>query len=278
MHRVMQSVGEYQWGESKRMVITYYVDVIFFFNLIIDFALLLLIHPKQKRNYVRLLGAAEVGAVGAILLLGNMIPVWIYMPLRLLIATLMAGIGIPYNGVGELMCNTALLYGTGAALYGISFIFSGNKGVHNGTTTCLLLLGSTAILFLGKCLCSFRENRKNRSIYRFEFILNCCGKAVKGRAFYDSGNHLYEPISGWPVILVKEKVLKSLCIEDDKMRAVPYRAVGNASGILSAYPMEKLIIQAGDEKKTWINFYAAAVPDELLKQEECDVILHVSFV
>lgn len=267
-----------RWGECKRMVITYYVDVIFIFNLILDFALLLLIHPKQKRNYRRLFGAAGTGAMGAVLLLTNMIPIWSYMVLRLLIAGLMAGIGIPYKGIGELLCNTALIYGTGAALYGISFIFFGNEGVQNVTITYLSLLGSVLILFLGRCLYVFREKRKNRNIYRFEFILSHCGKAVKGRAFYDSGNHLYEPVSGWPVILVKEKVLKSLCIEKDKMRVIPYKAVGNTAGLLSAYPMEKLIVQSGGEKKTWINFYAAVVPDELLKQEECDVILHVSFV
>lgn len=257
------------------MVITYYVDVIFIVNLIMDFALLLLIHPKQKISYTRLFGAAGTGAVGAVLLLINEIPVWGYMALRLLLAVLITGIGIPYKGVGELFCNTALLYGTGATLYGISFMISGKV---QSKVTYLLPLIATVMLFLGRCLYCFREKRKSRNQYRFEVILKNFEKSIKVTAFYDSGNHLYEPISGCPVILVKENILKVLGIKEDSLRVVPYQAVGNTAGILHAYPMEALTILVDGEKKIFTNLYAAVVPGELLNQEECDVILHGNFV
>ncbi len=259
------------------MVITYYVDVIFIFNLIMDFALLLLIHPKQKISYGRLFGAAGTGAAGAVLLLVNAITVWSYIPLRLLIAGLMVWIGIPHKGAGELLCNTALIYGTGAALYGISFILSGKTHVQSDVTY-LLPLVSAVMVFLGKCLYSFRENRKNRNRNRFEVVLKHCEKLIKATAFYDSGNHLYEPISGCPVILVKEDVLKKMGIKEENLRAIPYKAVGSTAGILYAYPIERLTVLDGREKKTFTKLYAAAVSGELLKQEECDVILHGSFV
>lgn len=261
------------------MAITYYVDMIFIFNLIMDYTLLSLIHPKQGINRFRLFAAACVGAAAVVVMLGiSMIPVWSFMLLRLFFAGLMAWIGIPHKGLGEFLCNMALLYGTSAAIYGICFIFCVNKDIQNEMIAYFFPIGAASILFLGKRLYCFRENRKHRDQYRFEVMLYYNGKTVNGRAFYDSGNHLYEPISGWPVILVKEELLNSLCLEPEKRRAVPYKAVGSTAGLLYAYPMEKLIIHYGGENKTWINFYATAVPEELLKQEECDVILHVSFV
>lgn len=260
------------------MVITYYADVIFIFNLVVDFTLLLIIHPKQKKRYGRLFGAAVSGAVVAVLLLVKRIPVWGYIAGRLVIAVLMTGIGIPYKGIGELFCNTALLYGTGAAVYGISFLWLGKTLVHSKGNYLFPIAAST-LIFAGRCLYFFRERRKHANQYRCEVVLMHSGKSMKLKAFYDSGNHLYEPFSGYPVILVNESVLKGLgIIREEHLRAVPYQAVGSADGILYAYPVEQLMIPDGNKKKTLTSLYAAVVPEELLRQEECDVILHGSFV
>ena len=104
----------------------YYADVIFIWNFLLDFLLLFLIYPDKRKRYIRLVLAATIGAGAALLTLCFSVDaVWLFLGLRFFWAGIMVLVAIPTRGVGEFLCNTALLYGVSGCLYGVYVLFDG---------------------------------------------------------------------------------------------------------------------------------------------------------
>lgn len=256
------------------MVITYYADLIFLWNFILDFFLLFLIHPEDKIHYCRLAAAAAIGA-GAVLLMlyFSLDTLLLFFLLRFFVAGVMVKVAIPARGIGEFFCNTALLYGISSCLYGVSRLVSEQMKVLEGRSVWIVMF-SMGVLLSGKMLYSFRKRQYRRLVYHFRIRMKNGVRQVDKRAFYDSGNHLIEPISGKPVILVRRSVVAQLDISAEKLRIVPYSSLGKASGMLEAYPLEELSVCDGKGESKYKHIYMAVAEDVMFAQEECDVILH----
>lgn len=70
-------------------------------------------------------------------------------------------------------------------------------------------------------------------------------KNFRMKALLDTGNHLYEPISGAPVCLLAESAVGEFreFFLPEKYHAIPYRSVGRRQGILDAYELPELVIE-----------------------------------
>lgn len=256
------------------MVVTYYADLIFLWNFVLDFFLLFLIHPDKKKRYWRLIVAAAIGGSAALLMLYlSFDAVLLFFALRFFWAGVMVKVGIPARGIGEFLCNTALLYGISSCLYGVSKLVFERTEVFKGKPLFITVF-SLGILLSGKVLYCFRKKQCQRLNYQFRIKMRNGQRQVEKKAFYDSGNHLFEPISGKPVILVCNNVVKQLDICAEKLRVVPYSSLGNASGMLEAYPLEEVIVYDGKNKHQFKQIYMAVAEDAMFEQEDCEVILH----
>lgn len=258
------------------MVITYYADTIFMLNFCVDFFLLFLLRPERSRCYGRLLAAAAVGAGSALLLLylfSDTPEGILFFLLRFLSAGTMVLIGFSVRGLGELLCNTALLYGMSGCFFGINRLVTDAFSMPEGATAFGLFV-SAGVLLCTRALYSFRRTRNRTDTKRRRVWLRNGETELTEAAFYDSGNHLYEPISGKAVVLLRASVMKRLKLNPDMLRIVPYSAVGTKNGMLEAYPLEKLTIENGRKYQTFQHIYAAVAADEIFAQEACGVILH----
>ena len=255
------------------MVITYYADVIFIWNFVLDFILLFLIHPDKKKQYVRLTAGAGVGASFVLLMLYlfHTISVW-YFLLRFLCAGIMVRIAMPNRGIGEFLCNTALLYGISGCLYGAGELLSGM--LNRKEKTFVIVVLAAVVLLAGRLLYSFRIRQNHRMVYEYMVKIKNGKKLIEKRAFYDSGNHLIEPISGKPVVLVRRQVMKLLEVNYETLRVVPYSSLGRKNGLLEAYQIEEIVVCNGSSEQCFRNIYVAAAEEEMFQQEACDVILH----
>lgn len=257
------------------MVITYYADVIFVWNFIMNFLILFLIHPDAKHSPGRIAIAAGAGAgvvLGALYLWkGNVL---IYSVLRFLSAGTLSLIAMPNKGIGELLCNTALLYGVSSCVFGINAVVSSYFGEVGNSDTIIIMLISTGILLAGRRLLHFRDIRNKQIEYSFSVTLKNNDREIQEIAFYDSGNHLYEPISGKPVILIQQRIGCLLQLYNATLRVIPYSALGNKSGMLNAYHLDELIIHKETDELHYKEIYAAVADDEMFRQESCGVILH----
>jgi len=260
------------------MVVTYYADVIFAWNFVVDCFLLFLIHPNIKKQYWRLILAAVLGGATTLCLLYlSSYAVLLYFVLRFLSAMVMIVIAMPVNGVGELLCNTALLYGTSGGVYGISVLISG-RWEDIGRKPLALTIVSLVLMLIMKTLYRFRKRRCHHLQYQYKAVLGNGKEQTECKAFFDSGNHLIEPISGKPVILVCKRVMQKLNVNHEKMRAIPYSSLGKTAGLLEAYPIEQLTVCNEKNLYQFQNIYMAEAEETMFIQENCEVILHAGMI
>ncbi len=72
------------------------------------------------------------------------------------------------------------------------------------------------------------------------------GERLRVQALVDTGNHLSDPVSGAPVNLIGRKLAKRLkpAFRPEKYHAVPFQSVGKDRGILPAYEIPEIVIEA----------------------------------
>ena len=153
-----------------------------------------------------------------------------------------------------------LLWFQRPALYGNGAIY-----MEALTYTKLILWG---ILAFGICFwfARFIRGRKIEEFSTGEVTIVLNGQSHTLKAFIDSGNHLREPISGKPVILLDNKgqlmlgsgnaeTYKSFYIPEDKYVAVPYRTVGTENGILKAFRSDSVAYGDKEMKGTVVALY-----------------------
>lgn len=221
-----------------------YLDSLFLINFMMNLYILLLLN----RAYLgvsgegRMILGAIVGSVGFLLLF--LIPAG---------GVLRLGIGV---GVGTVMMlhiafprkrvrNRWKLLGRAVAITfflggGLLFLTRQVPFFHGKTGEVLLLGG------LGLLLCFLYQNTFTEGSFSEG---HCMGTVRIGEnkksfpAFVDSGNHLYEPISGKPVCIASSQVLHEILGEESGLfRVVPYRSIGG-KGWLKAYVVGQLQIE-----------------------------------
>lgn len=256
------------------MLVTYYADLIFAWNYLVDYILLVLIHPERKKNYLRIGVAAATGAIITILgLCWWQKNIFILFILRFLCACLMSMIAIQTRGLGNVLCNSFLLYGVGGSVYGVCNLVTYSYN-FSGKSAFLSVLVSLSLLLISKQILCFRKKDKIHSGFLTAVQIKHNGNIIRKKAFFDSGNHLYEPISGKTVILIRENTMKQLCLNPETVRMIPYASIGKKAGMLLAYRLDEIIINSGKSQKVYRNIYAAVAEDKLFKQECCEIILH----
>ena len=76
--------------------------------------------------------------------------------------------------------------------------------------------------------------------------------------FMDTGNSLFEPISGKPVCVVDKDLYEALCDEEAKgFRIVPYTSIGKKCGIMHASPVDVMEIRFREEELVLRDIYIA---------------------
>lgn len=89
------------------------------------------------------------------------------------------------------------------------------------------------------------------------------GKSIQMGAILDSGNSLYEPISGKAVCVADADAAIKLWGEEVPYRVIPYRCVGKERGIMKAYRLDKLYLEKEGPTILRENVYVAISPQKL---------------
>ncbi|MFZ5627104.1 MAG: sigma-E processing peptidase SpoIIGA [Bacillota bacterium] len=78
-------------------------------------------------------------------------------------------------------------------------------------------------------------------------------QVVACQGWLDSGNHLVEPLSGWPVLVVEKEAVKQLLPErldqpgwETRWRWVPFQGLGHQQGLLPAFKPDWVEIESAD--------------------------------
>lgn len=258
-----------------------YLDVYFFINFLTDYIILTIAFGGNFLKIFRKLAASLLGAIYSCLFVLDTPDILFCFPLKLCVLGIMcATVCLPcsikkfFNAFFAVFFTSLFVCGS---VYGLQCLFSGGNMpvVGIGVNDVVLSLG----IFLGYVLSklcfsyfkkqSMQNSRKIKIYYR--------EKSVSAYAIIDTGNSLKEPISGCPVIIADEKILKkllgeavcaaNLCefVNPEDFRVIPYKTI-SGSGIIQGFIPEKIELANRDIE----NAVVAAAPIHI----EADILLN----
>lgn len=242
-----------------------YIDRLFLLNLILDYLLLLCsarvcgVRLRRMRYFLSALFGAGFAAASIFPAL-SFLSLW---PLKLAAGALMALIAY---GSEERLLRCCLVFFAVSALFGGAVwaisLQSGGSGysrLYIPVSMPVLVLSFGVIYALLSLV--FRRSIKNADVSVSEVHLEFMGKSAELRALHDSGNSLFDPMTGSSVLIGSadtfsplfpefvEKFKSPDCTEiltmpqfEGRLRLIPYSAVGTGSGLLAAFRPDRICV------------------------------------
>ena len=217
----------------------------------------------KSAGHLRLIFGAVAGASGMTGLLFLPVPVWGKYMLELLVVLGMLFLAFPVRNIRK--CGALLeRFWIYTILFGSALWVAGKAAsalLPKGWKFIYYLFLGTAIYFLWK------TRRRKRPFYGGEkcerVVLIQGGKVLYMEALVDTGNSLYEPISGRPVCVMDSGPAAEFWPEDAPCRIVPYQSVGAERGVMRAYRLKELQIEMEGLRLIRKDIYVAISPKPL---------------
>lgn len=275
---------------------TIYIDSLFFLNLAVDYLLLLVtgrICSAQLRRWLIALGAF-IGAGYSVLVLlpgAGFLSRW---PVKLAFAMLMVVVAFwREKHLGRcVVVFLAVSSGFGGAVYAVSII--GNSAPGGGLyfpVSLRVLLLSFAVCYCAVSLV-FRRSADKTAREKLDMRIYLDSHEVKLRALRDTGNGLYDPISGCGVCIAESSSLEALFPGQEaslkksdplemfnalstseryrgRLRLLPYSSLGNSAALITAFRPDRVVINGTEKAKLLI----ALSPTPLCADGEYSAIL-----
>ncbi|MBQ6844464.1 MAG: sigma-E processing peptidase SpoIIGA [Agathobacter sp.] len=111
-----------------------------------------------------------------------------------------------------------------------------------------------------------------KGIFRVKLIHQ--EKSVVTYGFYDSGNHLVDIYTGKGVQIISENVFQKLGLENEDPVLLPFQALGNETGIIEVFYIEKFIIEGEKENIQLEKCPLGVTKDDLFKGKKYEIILN----
>ena len=121
-------------------------------------------------------------------------------------------------------------------------------------------------------VCGRRIVNKHRGdIWKATLVKN--GKKICLRAIMDTGNALYEPISGKAVCVMDPGIAGFLWSEREPYRVIPYHCVGVEHGLMKGYMIDELRLEKEGPSIICRDVVVAVSPQKLTRGKEKGVFL-----
>lgn len=255
---------------------TIYIDRLFILNFICDY-LILLGSARVCGVLLRRVRYAVAALFGAVYAVASVLPGFAFLtllPIKLASGVLMALIAF---------AKEPKFWRCAAVFFAVSAVFGGTlwalsvQGGGMGNAVYLpvsmpVLVLSFGIIYAALSLV-FRRTAKSTGKAVHTVVIGFLGHSVTLRALYDSGNCLYDPMTGSQVLIAGAKQLAPLLGEGSenlsptelitlyagKMRLIPYSAVGTQSGLLPAFRPDSLTVDGKKREDILVGVSPTAV-------------------
>lgn len=212
-----------------------YVDLLLFFNFIIDFLLLLSVSKILKRdtNINKLIVGSFIGSLSTLFVFLNISSMQLFI-FKLIISIFMCILTFNFKNINYTLKNVTFLFISGIILGGALYGVDNQINIKN---KYLLLLLSPFIVKLYIKQMKLIKSNYNK-YYKIEIHFD--NNIIKTTAFLDSGNKLIDPITKKPVILLSNNKTKNINLE--KFYYVPYNTIDN-SNIIKCFKPDFIFIK-----------------------------------
>lgn len=287
--------------------ITVYIDLVFFWNFLIDYILLWITGKIRKQCVTiwRRFFAAVIGAITACIFF--MIPSkngFIFILFYLIGTIFMLFICFGIYSLKQWIKTIVTLFLATFCTAGI-FLAIKNQiyketqletficmtlGKQRGTFVFRMFLGLSIFLpFLA--IFYYYKTEQGEENFIYKVTLEVKEKKITADGFLDSGNSLVDPYTRIPVILMEQKLMEEflgILIPDEKKilqgeisnewRIIPYHSAGKEHGILCGIRLDYAIIERKGEK--WISnkVIVAACPHLISGKKEYQMLIHRNLV
>ena len=251
-----------------------YLDLVFVLNFCFDFILLLSVSIILKRNisFKRILLGALIGGI-SIFSLFLRISSFVLFIFKCLISIIMVLTTFSYKNIKYTVKNISYLYMNslilGGFLYFLNTQFSykheGLVFYYKGLSInfIFLIIFSPIIIYI--YIRQVKEIKNNYNLYH-KVNIYYQNKVYKVTGYLDTGNKLVDPLTKKPVVILNEKVIKSI----GKYRYIPYQTI-NGEGLIRCINTNIEI-----DKHLKKNILVGLV--EKIKMEGIDCILNQSVI
>lgn len=299
------------------MYLEIYIDILFLINLVMDYFLLALEMRILKWNTrrIRRIMASVLGATATCVfaILPSLYGKVKFVISYLVICTLMIRISFRTKKIKEMIRGVVVLYLITYCVGGVitSLYYQRETLYYYADKLMGRLFGkmnllSVAILGTIAMACiliivRFLKHQKQMTKEIYEVWLTRDGVCVHTMGLVDTGNCLFDPITGKPVIVIEMKLMeealepslyhdlkKIVQFEDTsyhinsenatKIRLIPFQSIGKKRGILPAILLDEVEIRKDTQFLCSKRVIAALYDDILSQTKEYQVILHKSLL
>lgn len=229
-------------------------------------------HLRNKRGgtYRKIIGCAFLGGLAqiALLVVGGY-EVFLLFTYFILLPVFTWILFVPY-GVREWCMDTGITLMIACLMGGITDMLVQNLGKKGFTILIGIVAASLVRVGLSFAL---RDVKKNSGI-----CLVCLKKntlSIQTKGLFDSGNRLFDPVSGQKIHIVNQDILEDLQIKmEDKERTISFQALGTTEGSVDIYRLDELCVEV---KGRWMKEKEPLIGSaqrELFTQKPYDMIIH----
>lgn len=273
-----------------------YLDVFLIINTFMDFLILVIAKSliKPQTTLLRCLAGAGIGGILSVISL--LIPykaIWLrFITSYIIICFVMSRVAFKIKGIRSNIKNMCIVYAVtftlggamNALYYYTSLGFVINRILSGKYIKAVNIMRFISIALLTYLLTDFfvkvfnKKAGKERQIYR----VKVCEKnqIVTINALLDTGNLLFDPISGRKVHIIEYEAVKDIVNKENGFyRVIPFNSVGNSRGLLDAVEVDyiEIDLENGEKPSVKIDKPIIALYDKKLASDgKFEGLLHSS--
>lgn len=229
-----------------------YLDVLFLENMMMDFLILLAMKKifPCTATYGSLLLGSFIGSLLTCLILFLPSPLILrYLLLFFLVNSCMLTIGLKLRTRHHFLRAWILLYLVSFLLGGIMNWLSLYLRHFFRTASLFFTIGVISFFLFYHGLLFLKKLLKLQNHFCLA-ILSINGKEFRLKAFVDSGNHLYDPLTGKPVHIISKNAYQRIYDHNfpEKFRYIPYQTIQDTAGVLPVITIRQMKISGDSER------------------------------
>jgi stage II sporulation protein GA (sporulation sigma-E factor processing peptidase) len=294
---------------------TVYLDVIWFLNFCFDALLLMLTGIVLKRKIIkwRIALAAFIGSLIILFMFTSYAHVFAMPLVKILFSLIMVLIAFRFHRITTYLHNVFMFYFVtfvmGGGMLGVHYLFNvewmntqSSFELGDPISWMFVIVGFPIVYYFSKSRISSIEVRKVHFEQLSDVVIQVGDITIKTVGLIDSGNQLHDPITRAPVLIMDISCCKgqlpkaflthienpetiglendeaNSCTWVDRMKIIPYRAVGSGQQFLIAVKPDKLTIKHDEVNYLVSRGLVAFSTTKLSSDEEYGCIVHPKMI
>lgn len=293
------------------IIITIYIDIVFFENLIMNSIIIYAtsIILKLKPKMIRVVISSAIGSIYAIITYVTELSIYTSIISKGILAIVMVYIAFNPQNMKNMWKQLVIFYLTsfvfgGVALYLIYFIKPQDVFIKNGIfvgdyVLKAIFLGAIIAFIIIKISIKFIKTKINAKDMFCKIKIKLNGKEIETKAMIDTGNLAKEPITNTPVVIVESSLLEKVLPKEilnsidnilagkldgvkeeyiSRLRCIPFSSLGKQNGMLLGIKADEIVVEKEEENKISKNVIIGVYERSLTKRGEYRALIGLELI